>query len=377
MYDGMSASATSRINESHGIAARITVTSPGVGQLTLPISDGSAVFDATNQVRRTASITVDPKYWPKSPLDLLSPYGSKGKIEYGIELRNGRVEWVPMGIYYLDSDQRQRPASANGGMTVALSDRTTRIQADGPTSPLQTIAGATCVSEIMRLIQLTDPTIVVTDLTGSLAIAQPIVISQDRWGEGIAVLAEAIGAEVITDLNDGFIIRPQPTVDGTQPVYTLRRTTMRGAENISAITDNIDTTQVKNVWVITGTKADGTAAFTTVVEDDDPNSPTYVDGPFGRRTEYYSSATLANVAQGQIAGQAFLARSKSFAVVPTFTTLPNPALDAGDVLLYQDGDDSAGYPILLSKVTTPFSLSQLQELDITTFTLPDSSGTGG
>jgi len=375
MWAGMTAAANTALQQSHSMAARITITSPGYQRITLPISDGTVTYDASSQTRRTATLTCDPALWPNKPTDMLAPWGSYGYIEYGIGLSNGTYFWVPLGRFYLTQTERQRPIQSNSGLTVTLQDQQSRIAEDRAQTPLQTVSGATCVAEISRIIKLTDPDIVVTDLTGDVTVAPQIIISQDKWQDGIEKLADAIGAEVFTSQDgNGFIIRYQPTLTST-PVWSVR--TGPGA-NLVQSQDTVTRAGVYNVFVISGTRADGTTPVQSIVQDTDPNSPTYVNGLFGRRTRYYYSALLKTVPQCTKTGQAFLDRVKGFSVNPVFQQLVNPALDAGDVILYyQDdkntGSNLTGIPVLLSKVVTPLGPDKLQELDGQVYQLPDES----
>lgn len=367
MYLFPDSEANQAVNNTHTMLAQAVVTSPGIRSMALPISDGSVTIDATSQTRRTASITADPNYWPSLPTDLLAPFGSYADLQYGIPLSNGNVSWMSLGIFHLDVNQRQRPLASNSGLTVTLSDRSSRIAEDRATAPIQTVSGATCVAEIARILRLTDPTISVTDLTGNTQVAPQIVIAQDKWQDGIETLANAIGAEVFTDRADGFLIRAQPTIADT-PVWTVQTGEM---SNITQITDVLDRTGVYNQFVITGIRADGSTAVSAIVQDTDPASPTYINGLFGRRTRYYTSALLTTTGQCVTTGQAFLNRVKGFCINPSLTTLVHPGIEAGDVLTYIDG--GAPLSVLIDTVTTPLNPTTAQTLVVRANTLPDES----
>jgi Domain of unknown function (DUF5047) len=365
MYAFRTAEANQAVNGTHAMVARALVTSPGIRQLTLPISDGSVTCDATSQTRRTATLVADPEYWPSNPLDVLAPFGTYADIQYGIPLLNGTIDWMSLGIFYLDANQRQRPIQSNAGLQVTLSDRSSRIAEDRATAPIQTINGATCVAEIIRIIQLTDPTIVVTDLTGSTQVAPQIVISQDKWADGVEALANAIGAEVATDRQNGFFIRNQPTINDTA-VWTVQTGEFG---NLIQVTEVLDRVGVYNQFVISGTRADGTVQVSAIVQDTDTASPTYIFGPFGKRTRYYTSALLTTVPQCITTGQAFLNRVKGFCINPSMTSLVHPGLEAGDVLKYVDG--GSPMQVLMDTVVTPLNNTTAQTLTLRANTLPD------
>jgi hypothetical protein len=373
MWAGLTSSARDILTRSHRVSARIRLFGPTGSQFEpILLSGGQVTIDATAQVRRSAQIYCDPNLWPRSPFDLLAPFGSYGYIDYGIGLPDGTTLWVPLGKYFLDQNQRQRPVNSNTYLTVTLSDQTSRIIEDRATSPIQTLSGATCASEIARIIQLTDPSIYVYDSTGDTTVAPQIVISQDKWQDGIQVLADAIGSEVFT-LQDGsgFIIRKTPTILDA-PVWTVECNT----PNSSVITtsETVDRANVYNQFVVSGILSDGTVSVTAIVQDTDPNSPTYIGGSFGKRTRYYSSALITTSAQCIATGTSFLNQVKGYAVNPVLQVLTNPALDAGDCIWYVEG---ASQPVnaIIDKLVIPLDVTDTMEIDFRAYQLPAESGT--
>ena len=68
--------------------------------------------------------------------------------------------------------------------------------------------------------------------------------------------------------------------------------------------------------------------------DDDPTSPTYWDGPFGRRPKFISSNACTRAANAE------LAKSKAPNASGDISSLPNSALEPGDVLRVTHEDRS-------------------------------------
>jgi hypothetical protein len=338
MWPNLSTTAAIMLGQSHSIAARVTVTSPNGGAyVDLPISAGEVDIDTTSQVRTKATFTADMDFWPATPLDLLAPFGSRAFIEYGIGLPAGLIEWVPCGVFVLDQSQRQRPVSTSQtGVAVQLNDLSALVADDRFEAPTQTVAGATCVAEITRLIQeVLGIDVAVIDLTGSTLVAAQIEMQRDRWAEGIEALADAIGAEVFFDRLGQPTIRPVPTLADTA-VWTV--TTGPTDSILISQTDTLSRDAVYNAVVASGQRSDGTAPVYSVVTDDDPTSPTFYGGPFGKKPRFYSSALLTTVDDCTVAGIALLERARGTGAQVALETLVNPAIDGGDVLtLVQDG----------------------------------------
>ncbi|MDQ3578540.1 MAG: DUF5047 domain-containing protein, partial [Actinomycetota bacterium] len=206
----LSTPARTALIESHATDLRATVFSPTLGAREVGLSDGEVVADSRSQVRRTATVVADPRLWPASPIDLLAPYGSEMIIEYGIVLRNGSTQWVPLGRFRLNDVERERPRT--DGLTVQLVDRSAAVADDRLDAPIQTVAGALTVTEIRRLITEALPDVTVLDRTGSTQIAAVLEIQRDRWADGVEKLSDALAAETFFDPVGVGVIRPQPTL---------------------------------------------------------------------------------------------------------------------------------------------------------------------
>lgn len=374
MYTGMSSECQERLaSGSWTMKPHVIITSAGGSILNdLPISAGLVTSDATSQVRRTATLTADPKYWPSSPADLLAPYGSKASIFYSVKLSRGRWEDVPLGVFYLDEGSRARPYSSGSGVTVTLSDASSRVAESRLTAPLQTAVGVLVVNQIKALVQGALPAVGYTDLTGSTQVLPQVIIDKERWADGIEAFSDSIGAETFFDVFGNAVTRLTPTLANT-PVWTLY---IGDRGNIVTDTDDLSRANVFNQWVISSAPADGTTApISVVVQDTNPASPTYVGGPFGIRTRYYSTANATTSPQLTAIGQSFLSRFDGFAIVPQYTTLVNPALEAGDVLPVVVGESNSDpfTTIILDTVTVPLTPGDLQTLTARANQLPEES----
>ncbi|MEV6905152.1 DUF5047 domain-containing protein [Amycolatopsis sp. NPDC051372] len=342
------------LGASHTMDVKAVVQSPFFGTRTVPVLDGQVDVDSGSQVRRTATLVTDPTLWPTDPRDLLTPFGSTCALWRGIVIPElPEPEWVPLGVFALDKTKRSRSADSKSSVNLSLVDPSQRVAEDRFDAPTQTLAGATNVAEITRLIReslgLDYPVI---DLTGDTTVAPVMDIEKERWSDGVEKLADAIGAECFFDQIGQAIIRPQPTL-ADAPVWYAR--TGR-AGNVLTTDEEWNRDDVWNRWVITGQRSDGTDPVRAVVEDDDPNSPTYINGPFGKKTRYYSSPLIDSSGQATATGRTFLSRSQGRSCKVDFSLIVNPALDAGDVTEFDD-DDLGRANHILDKVTIPLTAS--------------------
>lgn len=363
----LSTAASIAIGQSHQMTSRVTIYSSTSGTYpNLPISGGEVAVDGTSQVRRTATLTVHPAYWPATVTDLLAPFGSEALIEYGIVLPSGVTEWVPLGRFSLDSTSRQRPLSGDGAVAVKLVDRSQRVAEDRFEAPIQTVSGATVVAEIRRLIQDSIGTgVTVTDLTGSTQVAAQVEIDRERWKDGVEALADSIGAEVFFDVTGNGVIRLQPTL-ANSPVWTI--TTSATDSILLTATDTLTREGVYNKVVASGQRSDGTPPVYAAVADTDPTSPTLYGGPFGKKPRFYSSAFLTTVPQCTAAASALLERVRGTGVQIQLEQLVNPALDAGDVITVVQAGGTTTH--IIDKVNIPLGPDGTQKIETRSNDLP-------
>jgi hypothetical protein len=366
----LSGAAQLLLTTSHGVGIRATAYTATFGTITgFPVVGGTVTVDAHSQIRRSATVEIgDPALWPDDATDALSPLGSELAIEYGIAIPGQGVEWVPVIQGVITDVEHTRPTdSARSAISVRLADRSLKVSQARFDQPVQTVSGATCVAEIRRLITEVLPSATVTDLTGSAMAAAQMEVERERWADGIEKLADALGAEVFCNPVGVFIIRPTPLITAP-PVWVVS-----GGDGGLLVEINEKTTRewTYNRVVASGQRVDGTPPVWAVVSDTDPASPTNVGGAFGVKTRFYASSLLTTTPQATTAAQALLARTIGMQGTITFSTIVNPALDAGDVVLLRDRGQVSAH--IIDSVTVPLVPGELQQISTRTLDLPPES----
>ncbi len=362
----LSTAAQNALAGDHDIDLRATAITATLGSVPgIPVSGGTITVTATSQVRRTGQVEIaDPAFWPATPLSILSPLGSELLVEYGIVIPGRDTEWVPLIQGVITDVDRTRPVTGTSAFTVTLADRSTKVAQARFDRPAQTVAGATVVAEITRLITEALPGATVTDRTGATLVAAKLEIERERWADGVEKLADAIAAEVFADPVGGFVIRPQPVLTDP-PVWTVST-----GDGGAVITVDEKTTRdlTYNKVVASGQRTDGTPPVWAAVADTDPLSPTFVGGPFGTKTRFTVSPLLTTTGQCTTAAAGLLARTTGMHGSVTLSLVTNPALDAGDVLLVLDGGVSTAH--IIDTVTIPLSAKDTQRVTSRSLELP-------
>jgi hypothetical protein len=363
----LSSAAAQAIRGSYRADFRVTATGPDGSTLTgLPLVGGTINDSAQSQTRRSGTVYIgDTSWWPEDPTDLLSATGAQLFPEWGISVPGLPTEWVPLGRYVI-TDVDQTIPDAGQGLTVTIADQSQLIKDDRLAAPLQIgTANGTIVQEITALIQRTIPDAEIVDLTGDTTVCPTYTIQQDPWADGVEVLAAAIGAEVFANQIGQFVIRPQPTLD--DPVVWQVQTGQRG--NLVSNARKKTRSTAYNAVICTAEPSTG-VPVTVTVTDDDPASPTYWGGPFGHRPAFYTSALITTQEQATAAATAMLARAKGTDTQVVLGTVPNPALQSGDVVRLLGSTGNRLH--IVDTVTFPFgSAAAAQQLTGRTTNLTD------
>ncbi|MCX4816781.1 DUF5047 domain-containing protein [Streptomyces sp. NBC_01239] len=323
-----------RLAESHYPVTRVQLFLTTGQVIDVPHTGGSVTVDRAQAVRRTCTVTVaDPTLIPRAPSDQLATYGARLRISRGIDYGDGtQPELVPLGVFRLDSvdgDVNQGPVTLQGkGLEAVVAD-------DKFTAPYT--ATGTVVSAIGALIRRSLPTAdILSQITDIPIGSRAFDIQADPWA-GCQEIAAAAGAEVYANADGVFVISTLPDLSTATPVWAIEAT--EGGVYISA-TRAMSADKVFNGIRAAGENtADNVAPVSYLATDDDPGSPTYWNGPFGRRPDFYSSSTLITTAACMNAARLKLAQAKAPNASGDISSLPNPALEPGDVLriTHEDG----------------------------------------
>lgn len=296
---------------------------------------GSVSVDRGSQTRRTCTVTcADTSLIPRTPADKLAVYGATMRISRGIAYSDGSTELVPLGLFRIDEVSGDVD---EGPVTIAGKSLECIVADDKFTEPYR--ASGLAVGAIEDLIQRSIPT--ATVITGSGVVdatigARTWDVEADPWA-AVTEIAAAIGAEVYADPDGIFVIDVLPDLLEATPVWSIDAG--EGGAYIQA-SRGMSTDGVFNGVLAKGENSEaGTAPVSDLVVDDDLNSPTYWDGPFGHRPMFYSSSTLTTTGQCTSAATLKLRAAKAPNASADISSLPNPALAPGDVLrvAYPDG----------------------------------------
>ncbi|MFF7290662.1 phage tail protein [Streptomyces griseorubiginosus] len=319
------------------------------GQTWTPVQFGSGNVtpDRTAEVRYAAAVELLDAPRGRSGINSVS---TEVRLFQGIGVPRLAVEWIPAGRYAIDRLRRTRL-----GVSLDLLGREDVVRgASFPTA--RTIGPDTAKACAEQLLDeaLPGSSVAWRDGVKSATPMPAFVVDEDRWAalsggtdaSGTATgIAASLGAEVYADARGIPTFAPVPTLDDPV-VWEIPRNLVTAEPSDEETSEGL-----KNLWAVTGDSGSGGAVIGPVFRwDDNPDSLTYagpdpVNDPLAParlglpqvrvRTGRYSSALITSLDQANDVAAAQLADSLGVQASLSFTSVCNPALEPGDVVLVE------------------------------------------
>ncbi len=320
------------VTGSHGIATKARlVTTPGdtgadIAGRELAVLSGRVTLDAQADIRGRLDMTViEP--WPTSfDVDQIGCYGSEIAVWRGVEFGNGDVERVPLGVYRIDTvEQGEAPL---GALSITAFDRMKGIIDARLLSPVQYASSATYGAVVEDLVTAVYPAAVIEWDDGSDAgtLGRQQIVTEDRYAF-LRDLAAGLGKVIYFDYRGVLVIRTPP--DPAVPVLDVAA----GKSGVLVSARRLLSRDgVYNAVAATGEAVDDNPPAFGVAYDDDPGSPTYWEGPYGKVPRFYSSPFLTTNAKARAAARSVLLGNLGLPYAVDFSMIPNPALEPLDAV---------------------------------------------
>lgn len=293
---------------------------------------GLVVDNSTGQLQQLAGSLI-----PKDGSDSFAPYGNKVRLWYSVEvpgyvspLNGTNMYDFELGVYRLASAEVADDGTPKLSVTAYDDSRT--ISRNKLTSPWIVAAGTNYGDAIIalcsnRLPGLLYNTHTITDTTPQI-IVDP---ESDPW-KTVTDWAATIGYQVYFDRYGYLTQRPEPdpTTDPVVWVYD------DGETNPNAVLLSAGRTMSDdpgyNGIILTSESNTLTAPIRVELWDDDPDSPTYALGSYGKVPYFLSSALVTDYTGGGNMAASELKKVMGGTEMTEFSCIPNPAHEAGDVV---------------------------------------------
>lgn len=324
----------------------------------LNIISGDVTFDVNSDVNGTLDITLD------MPFTNISAYVHEIFVERGVQYANGTTEYVGLGYFRVNSITQNRIPS--GTLRVTGEDRMCYIRDARVTAPIQFGAGTSVASVIDFIVKDVMPTVTTVYDTvnwpGGTATATLLnsdhILDQDRV-KFLQELVAAYGKVCYFDYAGRFVVKDAPSITGN-PVFVVNA----GANGVLVdASRTVSRDGIYNAVVASGEPVGETQPVYAIAVDDNPASPTWYGGVFGKCPRFFVSSFLNTTAQCQSAAASILAAQHGLPYTVDLGMVPNPALEAWDVIkvVYSDSINESH---IIDTIT--YSLSVEDTMKITT-----------
>lgn len=299
---------------------------------TLAAVDGSVSLDSRRNITRTATLELaaTSTLTAAQVYDLVMTPGTEIAIKRGLQLANGAVEYVPLGVFSTDTASISR--STNGTVKWSGSDRAKKISRARFVDPYQITAGVTLAAAGAALLQSRWAQVQtnfanVTATVGAQAIFEAGENS-DPWAQ-----ARKLFADYGYDLNfDGngvarAVLIPDPS--STTAVFDF------GSADTNLVLEAETSGSFEKVYNGVVATGEGTSVVTPLrgeAWDTVVTSPTYYLGNYGKVPLFYSSPQLTTAAIAQATASALLSKLKGQVEDFAWSTIVNPALEPYDLV---------------------------------------------
>lgn len=314
----------------------------------LQVLDGGFTVDGEADIRTTGTLTVPGSMWPNAAQPELFPYGNEIYVGRGVAYSDDLVEIPGLG-YLRIREPDQQDAATGGPLVLNLEDRMQAIVDGRLETPLQFASGDTVGTFFATLVQEIYPLAVVEfdDDSDLATLGRDVVVESDRFGP-LKDVADSLGKLFYFDHRGIPVVvsAPDPTRAVARVAAGRKGTLVRASRKISR-------SGVRNAVVARGDGTDQLEPVYAVAYDNDPDSPTYYFGDFGKVPEYYASPMLTTTAQCQSAADAMVRRKLGLAYSVDMSMSPNPALRPFDPV-WLDYSNSPPELHLLRSVSIPF-----------------------
>lgn len=313
----------------------------------LIFADGQITATLNSAVTRNLTLTVPQGVYPALSTGLLAPYGNRLKVTSGIKLGDGSLKYTWTSF----TGRIQKPILApDGSVTVTAADRANEVIEAGFTVPMNSQVGNTVSAEFVRLVSDAVPG-AVFGASDVFNLTVPKLTWQSDRGQALTEMATTVGGFWYCLANGSYVLRRYPWTVAASPLVTLSD----GDGGILAGSPSRDRQDVWNSITVSGERADGSAPVVAVAEDDNPASPTYVRGPFGRRHRLITLQTPATQGAAQTAANEWLKRSVALQETWSWEQVPDAAMELGDVVAL-DAYDRDGIVQVISSYTLPLGI---------------------
>lgn len=312
---------------------------------------GSVIIDRRRPIQRTCTFSIaNPEgiWTPRTASDFFA-WGNLIRIERGIYI-GGVANFVDLGVFNVDSPSSSIER-ARSILNVQGQDRMKR-GAKSKFSEPTTYATSTRIQAVI-LDMCEDAglgsTMYALDDGGKTLAAARTYDTQEERMKAMFDLARDYSLELRVDALGRVVLAPIVSLEQRPTVWTFTP----GEDAVMlGITKDPNDDEFYNHVVVTGEAADLTPVRAEA-SDTNPASPTWIGGPAGDRTYFYTSAMIRTTLQAQEVANAMLPEVMLVEEAIRMPIIVNPALEAGDAIAIAEPVTDTNDRYLIDSINIP------------------------
>lgn len=351
------------VNSNHTIASLCTVhTGSSIAiAATIGLLDGAVSVDSTRAQRRSFSASMVDKtgeFMPRTPEDLITPYGNEIRPYRGVKFGPDDSELVPLGVFVITKVSTVESIS---GVNISIEgvDRSFLISQNKWSEPY-VIAPGSKVDDVVSDIAVNRlPTVLVNLPIIPYNIGStPLVLGldstkNDPW-QDIIDICFASGYDVFFDMFGVMTARPLVSLGASEAVATYSDLQ---AKVVTDISRQMSSDNIYNGVIVLVDNSGLTVPIRVETWDNDPSSPTYYMGKLGKRPFLMSSTLPTTVGQAQD-----MANTKLLTILGQneeiiWSQIVNPALNVYDTIQIDRSKTGMSKTLLITVLHIPLSAS--------------------
>lgn len=351
-----------QLTRSHRMAVKAEVFSAGLFEREMDIVDGG-VSIGEGVIRRGANVSfADPKgdLTPADGKDLFAPFGNTVKLQRGLYLPNQtEPELKKLGLFEI-TDVTVDDSGEGLRIELELFDFARRVSRAKLPRAYTILRGANYGTAIFELIDVGVPGLTYNFET--VISTTPLLVFEqgaDRW-EKARIMAASVGMDLFFDPDGVCSLRSVP------PITDQVDWTYRDGEDATILSTNkkLSNEQAYNHVIVTGEALDNTPPVFGEAMDTNPNSPTYIFGPYGDVPYFFASKFVTTTEQATAAAQGILNDLLGATEIVRFNAIVNPAHDYRDIVYVDRNRSRINSRYVMHKLNIP--LTQDRAMDVST-----------
>jgi hypothetical protein len=328
----------------------------------LPLIGGQVTIDRTAGVRRSVGTSFADADGSLTPILLgdnnNDPFPAELLVWRGLDFGGGLApEIFQLGVFGIAQSDVVR--GIGNVLSVTGYDRSKATSQNGLIDPYVIQPGTAYTTAATTLVDNQLPFAVThyVDTSANTVTGVPIVYpeSDDPWGRVID-LSSSVGCETYFRPDGAHQIQdwPDPMADAVAWELVHGENCIYDAVQQSKSNDP----GYNGVLVIGENSGNETLIPRALAVDNDPNSPTYWSGNYGRRRLLVNDSTITSNAQATVVANATLRKVLGQTHQITVNMIPNPAMDVSEVVRIQYKDE-LDVQMLLEQLTIPLDVNTL------------------